>query len=133
MTMAAGVVNLHPAMVKGLGITLVMILMSACGGPRLREDIQRLPSSRAAAPASAGLLAELASGVANRHGPEHSVFKLLDGSFDGLYWRLAVIDSATVSVDILTYLWYPGRLGPPDSGTGDPGRQPRRPRAAAGR
>jgi putative cardiolipin synthase len=39
--------------------------------------------------------------------------RLLDGSFDALAWRLALIDSAESSIDIQTYLWYPdvsGRL-----------------------
>lgn len=99
------------ASLKGSCVALIAILVTACGGPRLRDDVPPSSPSRALPPATDGLLAELAGEVAVRHGADHSTFKLLDGSFDGLNWRLAIIDSATVSVDILTYLWYPDESG----------------------
>ena len=60
-------------------------------------------------PATEGVLAAMANNIFTEHGPEHSGFKLLDGSLDALQWRLALIDSAVSSVDIQTYLWYPGQ------------------------
>ena len=59
--------------------------------------------SFASAPAQGGLLAELARAVSAGHGERSSAFKLLDSSFDGLYWRLALIDSATESQLIDTF------------------------------
>ena len=44
-------------------------------------------------------------------GPGHSGYQLLDGSHDALTWRLALIDSAVSSLDIMTYLWYPDASG----------------------
>ena len=45
------------------------------------------------------------------NGPDHSGYHLLDGSHDALSWRLALIDSAVSSLDIMTYLWYPDASG----------------------
>ena len=36
---------------------------------------------------------------------------MLDGSRAGLEWRLAIIDSAVSSIDIMTYLWYADNTG----------------------
>ncbi len=67
--------------------------------------------AKALPPAESGLLAELAEEIQNRHGDDQSGFHILDGSREGLYWRLALIDSATTSLDIQTYLWYPDYSG----------------------
>ncbi|MEE4282190.1 MAG: phospholipase D family protein, partial [Pseudomonadales bacterium] len=53
----------------------------------------------------------LAAAITDEHGEQYSGFHVLDSSFDGLYWRLALIDSATTSLDIQTYLWYPDASG----------------------
>lgn len=50
-------------------------------------------------------------GINREHGAEYSGFRVLDGSHAGLYWRLAMIDSVTTSLDIQTYLWYPNFSG----------------------
>ena len=95
-------------------IVLVMVLaVTACAVPGLRDDAVRPLPTYAKAPAETGLLSEVADQVANRHGPNTSGFHLLSASRDALLWRLALIDSAQSSLDILTYLWYPdfsGRL-----------------------
>ena len=54
---------------------------------------------------------DLADGVMREHGAEASGFRLLDGSYDSLAARLALIDSAVSSLDIQTYLWYPDHSG----------------------
>jgi len=90
---------------------LALVLLAACAGPSLRKDIYRFEPTYASAPATDGILAEIASDIMKTHGSEHSGFKLLDESYDGLAWRLALIDSATTSLDIQTYLWYPDNTG----------------------
>jgi putative cardiolipin synthase len=89
------------------------VLVTACAGPQLRQDVDRPDPSYAKAPATTGILAEMAGRISASHGPQHSGFHLLDGSHEALEWRLALIDSAVSSVDIMAYLWYPdvsGRL-----------------------
>ena len=89
----------------------VIALLAACSGPSLREDIIRDEPTYASPPATEGVLADMANDIFAAHGPEHSGFKLLDKSYDGMAWRLALIDSATTSLDIQTYLWYPDNTG----------------------
>lgn len=89
------------------------VALTACSTASLKKEPVLPAASYAPPPATTGLLAELADDIAATHGPEHSGFRILDRNFDGLYWRLALIDSATTSLDIQTYLWYPdisGRL-----------------------
>jgi putative cardiolipin synthase len=88
-------------------------LLAGCSSSGLKEEIVQLPESHALPPATSGLLAELAGNIAAEHGEKSSGFRVLDSSHSGLYWRLALIDSAVSSLDIQTYLWYPdvsGRL-----------------------
>lgn len=73
--------------------------------------MQRSPPSSALPPAESGLLAEVANGIASEHGDKASGFSIMDSSYQGLYWRLALIDSAVSSLDIQTYLWYPDNSG----------------------
>ena len=88
-----------------------MSLVTACSAPSLRDDIVRPEPSFAKPPTTEGILAEVAVDIYSSQGPEHSGFKLLDTSYDGLAWRLALIDSAVSSLDIMTYLWYPDNSG----------------------
>ncbi|MEJ2522123.1 MAG: phospholipase D family protein [Gammaproteobacteria bacterium] len=87
--------------------------LSACAAPKMKNELYRPAPSYAMPPADSGILHEMAQKVFADHGPEYSGFALLDSSYDGLAMRLALIDSAQSSLDILTYLWYPdvsGRL-----------------------
>lgn len=89
------------------------VLVAGCASTGLKEEIVRLPESHALPPATSGVLADIAEQIAAEHGADHSGFRVLDSSHSGLYWRLALIDSAVSSLDIQTYLWYPdvsGRL-----------------------
>ena len=92
-------------------LPLMALLLAACAGPALKEDIVRFEPTYAKPPAEEGLLYELAHDVTSEHGPEKSGFRLLDHSYDGLIARLALIDSAVSSLDIQTYLWYPDNAG----------------------
>ena len=87
-------------------LPVLVIALSACAGPALRDDLPPPEPSYATPPATSGVLADTADRVMALHGPGRSGFHLLDGSHDALTWRLALIDSAESSLDILTYLWY---------------------------
>ncbi|QFU76864.1 phospholipase D family protein [Halioglobus maricola] len=90
-----------------------LIVLAGCSSAGLKEDRPERMVSHALEPAKSGVLADMAAEIAREHGQDRSGFKILDSSYDGLLWRLAMIDSATTSLDIQTYLWYPdfsGRL-----------------------
>lgn len=91
---------------------LLAFFLAGCStGAALKDDFENPPLAYAQPPATQGLLADLATQIETEHGDEYSGFHVLDSSFDGLYWRLALIDSATTSLDIMTYLWYPDFSG----------------------
>ena len=90
---------------------LLALLLVGCAGPKMKEELIRFEPGFARAPASEGVLADMANSIFSQYGPEFSGFKLLDSSLDGLQWRIALIDSAVSSVDIQTYLWYPDNAG----------------------
>ena len=90
---------------------VVVTLLTGCTSASLKDEVQKHADSFAQPPATTGLLADLAASIQSEHGEEYSGFRILDSSRDGLYWRLALIDSATTSLDIQTYLWYPDFSG----------------------
>jgi putative cardiolipin synthase len=90
---------------------MLLVLLAGCSPAALRDDVPSSPASYAQPPATEGLLARMAAAIEDEHGEDYSGFRVLDSSFDGLYWRLALIDSATTSLDIQTYLWYPDASG----------------------
>ena len=94
-----------------ISLPVVAVMLWACAAPQLQEDFERPAPSYALSPASSGILAEAAGRIHAAHGPEHSGFHLLDGSHEALAWRLALIDSAVSSLDIMYYLWYPDASG----------------------
>ena len=87
------------------------VMLWACAGPQLQQDFERPEPSYALAPATTGTLADIAARIHAANGPEYSGFHLLDGSHESLAWRLALIDSAVSSIDVMTYLWYPDASG----------------------
>jgi putative cardiolipin synthase len=92
-------------------LILLLALLSACTTPQLRDNTTRPAATFANPPATTGVLASAADRITARYGPNQSGFRLLDGSHEALTWRLALIDSAESSIDILTYLWYPDISG----------------------
>ncbi len=90
---------------------LLLLALGGCSGASLQDERPARQPSHALPPAQAGLLADIAGDIRAEHGEEYSGFRVLDSSRDGLYWRLALIDSATTSLDIQTYLWYPDNSG----------------------
>ena len=95
----------------GLALLVLLFTLAACSGPSLKKQIVRDPPSFAKPAATEGILDEISREIRDEHGPEHSGFKILDSSKDGLEWRLALIDSTVSSLDIQTYLWYPDNIG----------------------
>ena len=90
---------------------VLLLTITACSSGSIRKDATRPEPSYAQPPATSGVLADIAQAITAEHGEHHSGFHLLDGSREGLQWRLALIDSATTSLDIQTYLWYPDHSG----------------------
>jgi len=80
------------------------LALSACAS--LPRNIEPLPEQFALPPATAGLLADMDSSIARTHEPDQSGFLLLDNNADALTWRLALIDEADSSLDLMYYLWY---------------------------
>lgn len=89
----------------------LIFVLAACSSTGLRDDAPEKVASYALPPATQGLLHDLSTRITDEHGADRSGFRVLDSSYDGLYWRLALIDSATTSLDIQTYLWYPDASG----------------------
>ena len=98
----------------GFNVPCLMALamaMASCASPGLKEEIYRPTASYSLPPASSGVLAGLANTLSQQIDEGQSGFRLLDDSYNSLLWRLALIDSAVNSVDIVTYLWYPDNSG----------------------
>lgn len=102
-----------------LAASLVLSILG-CAGP-VKAPFQ-LPDAESSLPAAeSGVLADLKhqaladqrAGEATRgvEGPHPSAFKLLDRSDDALRWRLALIDSATQSIDLQYYLYHGDSTG----------------------
>ncbi len=92
---------------------LALVAATASGCRSLPTDYDPPAPTFALAPATDGALAELADTCDDRLRDDTSGFMLMDDSEDALHWRLALIDSATRSIDIQTYIWgrdFAGRL-----------------------
>lgn len=93
-------------------LALVQVLVFLTGCASLPRTIELPPERHALPPASSGILAQLGHSVASRSGePDQSGFQLLDRNSDALKWRLALVDSAVSSLDLMYYLWYSDNSG----------------------
>jgi len=93
-----------------LCVVSLSLVLAACASRKV-EPYPR-PAPQSALPAAAdGAFAVIETAIRSRHGPEASGFELLDRNEDGLRWRLALIDSATRSIDVQYYLWYGDAAG----------------------
>jgi cardiolipin synthase C len=105
----------HPLRPSGCALPglllLCLALLTGCSSGGLETDTAPLPESHALPPATQGPLAEIAAQITREHGADMSGFRLLDRNRDGLYWRLALMDTAVSSLDVQTYLWYPDVSG----------------------
>jgi len=89
----------------------LFLLWALASCASLPSHIPPTPEQRAAAPAQHGVLAEIAKSIHASQGPDQSGFWLLDRNADALRWRLALVDSAVSSLDLMYYLWYPHESG----------------------
>ncbi len=94
----------------GLVLSFVLLL-GACTTASLKKEFVPTTPDYAAAPDTDGPFARIATRIQAEHGEEYSGFRILDSGYDGLYYRLLMIDSAVSSLDIQTYLWYPDASG----------------------
>lgn len=86
---------------------LLALLISGCTTTKyVVRDAQR-----AAAPGATGPLRDLEARVQEEAGADGSGFMLLDVNEDALRWRLALIDSARHSLDLMTFLWWGDEAG----------------------
>jgi putative cardiolipin synthase len=85
---------------------LILVTLTLGGCATLPYDIGPLTEEIASDSAPSGILASIAETVARMEGDDRSGFHLLDENADALRWRLALIDSAESSLDLLYYLWY---------------------------
>ena len=86
------------------GLFLLTLTLGACAS--LPTDIGPFPEETAPAPGRTGILASIDKSIALSEGSDQSGFWLLDKNADALHWRLALVDSAESSLDLLYYLWY---------------------------
>lgn len=86
---------------------LAAVLVSACATTKQSSR----PVQHALTPGATGPLAKLENDVREALGPDKSGFKLLDRNEDALTWRLALIDSAQHSLDLMTFLWWGDEAG----------------------
>ena len=96
----------HAALAAHRQWVIVPLLLALLGCASLPRDIEPPPPQHALAPAASGILAEIGQSINRTRGPDHSGFFLLDLNAGALSWRLALVDSAVSSLDLLYYLWY---------------------------
>ena len=83
---------------------IFLLLTAACAS--LPSDYPPSPHSVTLEPDPTTSLGRHAADFARRHDAEVSGYSAVDANSDGLRWRLALVDSAEQSLDILYYLWY---------------------------
>ena len=97
-----------------------LTVIAGCAGP-VRAPFELPAEERALPAAPSGPLASLEQGIQTQRGALDSIntqadrplsgFKLLDRSEEALRWRLALIDSATQSIDTQYYLYHGDSTG----------------------
>lgn len=85
-------------------LILLVILLGSCSS--LPTNPESLPKDYAPTPATSGILTEMENQIRHEQGARQSGFWLLDRNAEALNWRLAMLDSAESSLDVLYYLWY---------------------------
>ncbi|MEH6570955.1 MAG: phospholipase D family protein [Halioglobus sp.] len=79
-------------------LALLLVSLSACN---TLPDAPQMEVELAFEPSLIGDLADIAGDIA----PQHSSFYLLPRALDAMNWRLALIDSAELSIDIQYFIW----------------------------
>lgn len=84
-------------------LAVILAMISACS--TLPDSAPAGPYEAAAAPAASGLIADLEYDLRRRSGKPESGFALLDRATDALALRLALVDGATQTLDVMYYIW----------------------------
>ncbi len=82
----------------------LVLLATACAS--LPSDYPPPPHTVALAPDPTTVLGRHVADFAGRHGSDVSGYFPIDANGEALKWRLALVDSAERSLDLLYYLWY---------------------------
>ena len=96
-------VTIFSRFLHGLALA-AMLSVGACA--TLPREWAPPPEQTALPPASSGSLAETEARFTDSRPPGLSGFHLLDENAQALRWRLALIDEAETSLDLMYYLWY---------------------------
>lgn len=89
-----------------LRLTTLALLIAATGCRSLPSSWDPPEPTYAMAPAEAGPLVDVVSESEARLPDGASGFFLIEDAEDALHWRLALVDSATQSIDVQTFLWH---------------------------
>ncbi len=109
----------------------VVVLTAACA--TLPTDYPPPPPSVALEPDPATTIGRTATRFSDRNGAGTSGYLPIDLNSDGLRWRLALVDSAERSLDLLYYVWYDDHERSAPARARHRGRRARRPGAGGGR
>ena len=82
-------------------LAIVALVVGCASLPRNPPKIETF----ALPPSESGLLAESGAAVLGATAAEESAFLLLDSNADALFWRLALIDHATTSIELKYFIW----------------------------
>ncbi len=88
-----------------LRLAMLMLALTMAGCRGLPNDPVAGEPSYALPPPASGPLVDFTAACEKRVDEKQSCFLLLDDNYNDLNWRLALIDSAQVSIDVQTYLW----------------------------
>ena len=92
-------------------LSALALALFLVGCATLPEDLPQGVPSKALAPQPGGPLAAAEASLQARLDPDQSGFLLLDANAESLHWRLALIDSATHSLDLQYYVWWGDESG----------------------
>ena len=96
-------------MVRAMRMFLLGVAVLSVGCATANRS--KRPAEFAATPGRTGPLAELEKRLEPTLGAERSAFKLIERNDEALTWRLALIDSAQSSLDLMTFLWWGDEVG----------------------
>ena len=88
-----------------LRIAFMSTLICLCTACTTLKPAPAQPVVNALAPASTGVVSEVADRVAARLDDHDSAYLLLSHNHDALNWRLALVDHATTSIDAQYFMW----------------------------
>ena len=101
----------RPSIATGWRIWTTVVVSLWLAGCASQTVWQKPLPEAAQAPRPDSRFAPAEAAIAAQHGPDYSGFNLLEKSDRALLWRLALIDSASHSIDLQYYVWFGDTLG----------------------